>query len=322
MQEYLGLVLKAWTASNVGKQLQDCYNTEERLNVIKHCVGPKSTNTLITRASPLRGYNAWVDSVMASIPTDFGFYDEDPEWKGGGWPPTESLSYKYVLSTKSASASRMFVESIGFLRGVFGFDFQDILSSQRIKGYAAIRMSGLGPIRKARAAPDDLLPKLEIMVCSKDMPAIKRIGAGNALIKIMTRTRNSDWRYRSESNLGEKRILAIVDKVKTSYATDREELALVGPVMSCTGPNWLEEYKNVRLEEGIPLEEGWPLLPARNENGWITKEATLTSVNSLYKEILATAREDPARITSHTWRRTGATIAAREGITREEQSIL
>lgn len=181
IQWFLSLVLRSWSSSNVGKQLQDCYDGAERRSVIEHCLGGKQTLTLSTRLSPIRGYLCWLDQVMADIPGDFDYYMFDQQWGNRGFPLTEPQGYKYVLSTKSTTAAKRFIETMGFLRGVFGFDLTDILSSERIHGYACIRLGQIGAIRKARAAPDPVLPMLEILCCFKDAPVEERISAANSL---------------------------------------------------------------------------------------------------------------------------------------------
>ena len=323
IREYLALVLRVPDASNVGKQLQECYSGEERYSVVQHCVGNKATSTLTTRVVPIRAYSSFVDTVVAGM--DLDQYEHDPSLEYGGWPPNEIMAYRYVQQAKSLTAARSFLESIGFLIGTFGFNLFSVIS-ERMRGFASIKIGQLGPIRKAAVAVDILIAKLEIIVCSTTFPPRIRLGAGNDLLKLMTRTRVSDWRFRSFTDLGTTdpmRILVIVDRVKTSKASDRQELALVGPVVSCTGLDWLGEYKTLRTEENISLDDDWPLLPSWNEKeGWVKQEASIREVNRLVKEVVATAQEDTTRMTSHSFRRTGATAAARDGMTPQEQSVL
>lgn len=175
--------------------------------------------------------------------------------------------------------------------------------------------------QKGKGGARCISSKLETLCCSKDMPVEERISSANSLREVMTRTRNSDWRFKSALTQSRNRILAIEDQVKTSHAQDREELALVGPMVSCTGLEWLAADIEFREQEGIPLET-LPPLPARDANGWINEEASLVATNQLHKRVMQRIGEDPSRITSHTLKRTAVTIAAREGMTREEQSFL
>ena len=141
------------------------------------------------------------------------------------------------------------------------------------------------------------------------------------MIKTATRTRTSDGWHKYSITFLVQRITGLVHRTKTSGASDREEKALVGPIMSCTGLPWDSTYLRLRDEEGIPIET-WPLMPALEKDVWINKNASLADVNRLYKEVVARVGEDTFRLTLHTWKPTGLTVAALDGVPRDQQSEL
>ena len=89
----------------------------------------------------------------------------DPERQYGGWPPTEKQAYDYCKKVKALTSAQMFIQALGFLQGVFGFMFEPIFRSSRILCVAAMKLGKMGPIRKAKAATNYTIPKLEVAVC-------------------------------------------------------------------------------------------------------------------------------------------------------------
>ena len=322
--ECLSLVLRNWSMSTTGIQLQDTEDDIERLLVVEHCLGESRNNTVLTRLSPIRSYLRWCDQKMAVIEVnEFGdpIKDEDADWTCGGWPPTEKQAYEFCKSAKSESTAKSFIEALGFMQGKFGFDFMHVFASGRTLGVAAIRMGQLPPRRKARVASGHILPKLEVAVCSLDLPVELRIAAGAALVATYTRTRNSDWWHKESVQFTDDRIVALVSSTKTSGSSCREEKALVGPILSCTGLHWDKDWLQLRQDEGIPIES-WPLLPAKVNGTWKQKNASLKDTNELYKSVIERIGEDPTKITSHTWKRTALTVASLDGIGRDDQAVL
>ena len=324
VQEYTSLVLRKPSASLVGTQLKDCADAEERLKVVNHCLGAKATNTLATRAVPARGYCEWADDEMMTKKFDeITDQCDDEDWSRGFWPPTEQQAYNYVQTTKSATAAKRFLETINFLVGMFGFEFGSIQRSTRIYGYAAIKMGTLGFLRKAAIFIDILICKMEIAVGLIHLPVDVRLNCGNNLAMLSTRTRNSDWHFVVWFVKTYNRLTASVARVKTSGVMDREELIISGPLVSATGTRWWDDWDDLRKAEGIRLEDGFPMSPARDSSGrWLKQPASVQEVNRISKLTVSTLMEDPTRITSHSPRRTGATLAARGGLSTDDQGTL
>lgn len=321
-EEFVSMVLRNVTASITGRQLQQAAGKQEQFQIVSHCLGNKATNTLATRVQPYRAYSDWSESKVISLEDENGEVS-DPLWELGGWPPSESMAYEFAQSTKSATSVRMFLEFINFITGCFGFDFPEIKSSGRLHGYASIRLGALGFLRKAAIFVDALIAKLEISISCQELPKELRVACGNMLIKMLTRSRNSDWHHMIRFMRTTNRIKAIVARVKSSRLQDREELVLTGPIESATGRDWLTDYEGVRTEEGISLYDGWPLMPARDKSGtWLKEDASIQVTNTLYKAVVVRCGENPERVTSHSPRRTGATLAARGGLNRDQQAAL
>jgi hypothetical protein len=329
--ECLALVLRNWSngitgyhQSTAGLHLEESVDEAERLLIIEHCLGQSRNNTVLTRLSPIRGYLKWCDQKFFTIELDEHgdpVREEDADWTLGGWPPSEKQAYEFCKVAESASTAKSFIEALGFMQGKFGFNFGQVFASSRILGLAAIRLGQLPPRRKARVASGHILPKLEVAVCSLDLPVELRVAAGAALVATLTRTRNSDWWHKESVQFTEDRIVALVASTKTSGSSCREEKALVGPILSCTGLRWDKEWLQLRQDEGIPIES-WPLLPAKIKGVWKQENASLKDTNELYKSVIERIGEDPTKITSHTWKRTAVTVASLDGIGRDEQAVL
>jgi hypothetical protein len=329
--ECLALVLRNWSngitgyhQSTAGLHLEESVDEAERLLIIEHCLGQSRNNTVLTRLSPIRGYLKWCDQKFFTIELDEHgdpVREEDADWTLGGWPPSEKQAYEFCKVAESASTAKSFIEALGFMQGKFGFNFGQVFASSRILGLAAIRLGQLPPRRKARVASGHILPKLEVAVCSLDLPVELRVAAGAALVATLTRTRNSDWWHKESVQFTEDRIVALVASTKTSGSSCREEKALVGPILSCTGLSWDKEWLQLRQDEGIPIES-WPLLPAKIKGVWKQENASLKDTNELYKSVIERIGEDPTKITSHTWKRTAVTVASLDGIGRDEQAVL
>ena len=323
VQEYKALVLRVPGASNVGRQLEACRTSEERTMIVEHCLGAKATSTLMTRIIPQRAYLEFADHRMIELELDEReLFFRDQVWNDP-WPPCEDKSYQYALQTRSATAVRMFMEAINFMVGCFGFVMNDIRGSQRLHGFAAIKYGTLGFLRKAAVLLDAMIPRLEMGVTAEDLPPVVRNTCGGMLTMLMTRSRMSDWHHMREFMTTETRVKARVAKVKTSGIQDREELVLAGPLASRTGRKWMETFEEFRVEQATSLSEGWPLFPARTADGiWLKENASNQAVTSLMKQVVVMFGEDPTRITGHSPRRTAATMAARGGLSRDQQSQL
>ena len=181
IEEYTALVLKDWTPSITGRQLQSGSSAEDKFLIVTHCLGNEATNTFMTRAVPSRAYIDWGETKLLSLEDAEGEIS-DPTWETGFWLPTEQKAYDYAQSTKPATAARMFLEMINFLVSCFGFEFIDIRRSSRLTGYASIRLGALGFPRKAAVFVDILIPKLEFAVSCTEIPKELRLVCGNMLV--------------------------------------------------------------------------------------------------------------------------------------------
>ena len=320
--EFLSLTLRDPASSLTGRQLEQCVDAEDRLLVVTHCLGMKKTNTMATRMSPIRVYLAWADVEMAEQELDDDGNPVDDEWQWGGWPPTENQAYKHVKGLKAATAAKMLLESFGFLQGALGFQFRHVFISTRIAGYASIRVGEMGPLRKAAIASDETLARLEILVCMPDISPQRRIVAGAQLIRTVTRTRRSDWFHKYDVNVEKGFLVALVDRVKTSRALDREEKCIIGPIdVSITGLDWFNSIEELRAEQGIPLKTH-PLVPAYGPDGWGNNDASTADENAIIKEIVQLVGQNPERHTSHTFKRTAITIGSKQGLDKDTLSVL
>jgi hypothetical protein len=70
VKEVLALTLREPESSLAGRQMKDCDSSEERLNVVKHCLGDKKTNTISSRISSIRSYFSWADKLVMTLEKD------------------------------------------------------------------------------------------------------------------------------------------------------------------------------------------------------------------------------------------------------------
>ena len=322
INECVSLVLQVPLASTTGAQLMQLDNEDERFTIVDHCLGDSKNNSVITRLSPVRMYDKWAEKAMKSIEFAEGLPVKlnESEWVWGWWPPSEEQIYRCCKEFKSDSTAKMLLQGLRYLEITFGFDFSSLFSP-RVRGIANIRVGAMPEVKKARAALGHVVPKLEIVIEVEEVHPVYRNQAGANMMHLMTRTRHSNWHWKYKIVITPDEILVLVTRTKTSGKKSREEIALVGPVASCTGRNWLMNFVDFRKAQGIPLED-FPLEPAMKDGVWLNEHATIGETNKINKELMEMICEDPSRATTHMWKHTAITLCALDGVPKDVRSGL
>ena len=86
VKEVLALTLREPESSLAGRQMKDCDSPDEMLNVVKHCLGDKKTNTISSRISSIRSYLSWADKLVMTLEKDPDDFYKDKRWAHGSWP--------------------------------------------------------------------------------------------------------------------------------------------------------------------------------------------------------------------------------------------
>ena len=326
VKEVLALILREPESSLAGRQTKGCGSSEEKLDVVKRCLGDTRTNYIGFRLAAIRSYLSWADKLTGTLEEDSDDSHTDNKEESCSWPATEAQAYKYVQHIGATTNSKRFLdkrflEALVFLQDTLGFDFSSVLQSTRLPDYASTRTASIGPIRKAAVATDSTVAKWEVMVNDESMPVDLRLSAGSSLIKFLTRTRRSDWAHKTGVVERVGFLEVEVNSVKSISSLDRPQKTLLGPIWSFTGRDWWSTYMNLRDTEGIPLAT-WPLMPTKSEAGWRREDCPIADENRLIKEVLVLMGENPERHSSRTPKKTAIALAARHGLPRDVLSIL
>ena len=226
----------------------------------------KSSGTLHNRANPMIRFAAWCKAN--------GY---DP------FPLDEDVCYRFALSSEHSAPTflRSFLVSITFSFHILGLTGgETCMKSSRLQG--AARESYLRKRKREQRDPltVEQVRKLELLACG-DIPGGKtdRLAAWFFLTCVYMRARYSDGlnltglfidcpEPRKEPLYGF--IEGTVGRTKTAYTTERKTMNL--PMVACrrgvTGKDWASGGLALRGAIGIPMEEGFPLLPAPTRAGW------------------------------------------------------
>eukprot|EP00973_Karenia_brevis_P036214 4993332-Karenia_brevis.AAC.1 len=139
------------------------------------------------------------------------------------WPPEEEEVYKYLRDCAGPgsppSRAPRFMEAIGFIHGVFGFNLQEVLGSKRLIGFASEQSARLGLRRSSPVIPFWVVRALEFKVVEEEVDNDEMVVIGAMLVMLSLRARFSDLTSCTKFEVLGDRLVATVDKTKTSQRT-------------------------------------------------------------------------------------------------------
>ena len=148
---WLDLLACNWQASTIGEQvcrdLRSDPSGDQAGETLKACFGTKSPNTLLKRASALRRYYKWHSARCVEVGV---FVDPIPLEEHDVWAYFQFLRAERHTAGRGLTSPGAFLETIRFCKftvGLRGVD--DILTSGRLLGFAALERREKGTIRQA-----------------------------------------------------------------------------------------------------------------------------------------------------------------------------
>ena len=185
-----------WSASAVGQQVCEDLRSDPTgvlaQDTIHACFGTKSFATLLKRAGALKRYIQWHKnySLERGVHVEVFPLHEPDVWQYFRW-----LREARQRGAKGFTGPATFLEIVRFTK--FTIDLKgadEILSSRRLKGFAAIEKREMGPTKQSPPFQLEHLQRLHSVLLHGDN-IYDRLGAGCMLVCTYGRARWSDLRY-------------------------------------------------------------------------------------------------------------------------------
>ena len=307
---WLHVLLKEPLASMAGRKLAKA-KEEDRLKIVFRYAADKAPNTLVQRLGPIAFYVRWQEA-------------EEPD----GWPPTEdSLARHIETSFHEKTAKTRIGRLLQAVRFLGTFEFAKAVvhagQSRYLSGMSTLCLQQMPKRKSAKALKLQFVCRIETAFMTVELSVTIKMMAGAILVLIYFRARISDVDCIYSFEVFESRIEMEVEKTKTSKV--REKVTLMAPSVTLTRREWALEYKDWRREQGIPLEDGWPLVPSRCNGLWMKQQAETGDVNQLFAAFQIRLNPGVSSPTVHTSQHCKATFldaAAIFGITKPDRLTL
>ena len=319
-----------WSASAVGQQVCEDLRSDPTgvlaQDTIHACFGTKSFATLLKRAGALKRYIQWHKnySLERGVHVEVFPLHEPDVWQYFRW-----LREARQRGAKGFTGPASFLETVRFTKITIDLKGADeILSSRRLQGFAAIEKREMGPTRQSPPLQLEHLQRLHSVLLHGDN-IYDRLGAGCVLVCTYGRARWSDLRYIHHVEVESCRngcLVLYTDEHKTSSVGQKKDqyLPLVIPCDGVTSEDWLRIFLELYETAGLNIRKVplGPLLPAPKAGGGFCARPLLTPEASRWlKELLkGTTNWDTFR--SHSMKATLLHWCARAGLDKEVRSVL
>ena len=218
------------------------------------------------------------------------------------------------------------VEAIRFVEFVVGVpDLSEILLSRRCLG--AARKSDLGPKRQAEPFRVSELQIFHAVLNDVAADPWDRLFAGSLLLAIYTRSRWADMQHSDSMTLDPPSWPSYIE-LKISHHKTKHANSWLGGLLCAVAPsvgieegNWVYTYVNLRLQLGVSLEDGFPIMPAPDQSGMPTRRPLSTAeVRKWIAVLLGDTTE--RKLTSHSCKCTMLSYLAKHGCDVNDRAIL
>ena len=281
----------------------------------------KATSTLHNRAGPLIKYIAfWNDKGLKPLPIQ------------------EAMVYSYIKHHPEAppSAPRSLLISLSFAYHVLGLEGGNVAEySGRIKGVSDGHFCNRKKLNQKDPLKVEQVMMLETVVHDENRTKFDRIAAGYFLFLIFGRLRLSDALYVSRMELDKVGtgndecgfLEAVAEKTKTSTTLERKvrHLPVVIPLKSFGEPCWVQQWLELRKQQGLVAAKGFPLLPSPvHGGGWAKVPLTVGAAGDWLRSLLKNQdmRDGKYKIATHSCKATLLSQAAKYGIDARSRRIL
>ena len=251
----------------------------------------KSAGTLHNRANPMIRFIAWCkENGYEPLPLD------------------EEICYRFAVNSRHTAPTflRSLLVSITFSFYVLGLiGAESCFNSARLKG--AVKHSYLKKRKREQRDPltVEQVRKLELLACG-DIPggASDRLAAWFFLMCIYMRARysdslNMDGLFVDCPEPNKFPLYGFIEghvgRSKTAYTTERKTMNL--PMVACrrgvSGKDWSSPGLVLRQSMAIPMETGYPLLPAPTRAGWQRSPLSAGQAGMWQRGVLLGLGEEP-----------------------------
>jgi hypothetical protein len=291
-------LLSDFPMASTSVQMLEAADDQMRMQIMRHSVFKKSTNTLCTRLSGLRRVKSWLDKhdrLTLSEPSLYKF-----------------AAAVHTHATSVASA----ISALNFVGGTFGCsDLFAITQSRRVAGASAESLAQLPAIKQSLALKPHALCKFEYAVHDEGCATELRILSGGFLLCVALRSRYSDASKIVSVSFDDELIQATPSSTKTSKLdASRKDLTMLGPRRLFTGLDWFGKWLSMRQSLGIPFP-AWPVVPSCTGNVYGQTAACVGDVNAALKELGKTlCIEGADQLSSHSGKASMLAFAGSSGL--------
>ncbi|CAE7256122.1 unnamed protein product [Symbiodinium sp. CCMP2592] len=322
-QEWLQVILPwAGDGTVLGLMMSAAADQTEKLAVVTQTLGGKALSTLEKRLRQVKAFLAW--ALLASVMP---------------FPMTEHACRMYLkkLVEEKAPASRIkgVLEMVGFLRHVVGLPVaENAGDSPWIRGVLRMAAANAKPTAKARPLTVGEVATLEAFVKRRVGALQDLYAAGCFLFLIYSRARFGDCKIISDAVFdivtknGE--LVGYIEVISWSHKMRRHfpSIPLVAPVQGATIGSWVESWRSIATDVGLPLERfqggaKGPLLPLPSQGGWLESSCSTTEARAWLVQILQNAGHAEApSLGAHSCKATCLSWAAKYGISKDTRTRL
>ena len=205
----------------------------------------------------------------------------------------------------------------------------DLLRGRRCWGAA----TSDAPLQRTQASPL-LVTELEKLhnILEHDEDSWNRLFSGTLLFMIYARARWSDAQHavkltfdRADGEIHYVEVLTGHHKTMRALQHRHQFLPLVAPVVGVTGKNWAVMWEKARVDMGLNMQKGQPLLPAPLDNGGLSCRALDSQEAGKWLRALLELEgtdQGDRRVSSHSLKCTMLSYLAKRGIEMSDRLLL
>jgi hypothetical protein len=250
------------------------------------------------------------------------------------FPCDEPTLYKVLCNLRASGAppsrGKGILEAIAFVRYTMGIlECDNLLKGRRCWGAA----TSDEPLSRMQSSPLQVqeLEKLHYIL-EHDQDRWNRLFCGTVLFMTYARARWSDAQHavsilfdRYEGNIHYVEILTGHHKTMRALQHRHQLLPLIAPAVGVTNQNWASPWETVRLEMGVDMDKGYPLLPAPLDNGELGRRALDSQEAGKWLRALLELKPEfmtDRKVSSHSMKSTMLSYLAKRGIDMADRLLL